>query len=613
VPAAAPTTSDELLGLIRKSGVLPESFAPESKLPADPVHAANLLVKKGHLTAFQARMLLAGKVRGFRLGDYVIRDQIGQGGMGAVYLAVHQTLGRKVAIKVLPGASAADRLALERFLREARTAAALDHPNIVKLYDVCRQDELRYLVLEYVEGQTLQAVMQTGGISQSRAVGYVAQAAAGLQHAHEKGFIHRDIKPGNLILTADDTVKILDMGLARSIKKEDGLTEAFDRGAIVGTADYVAPEQAMNAPNVDIRADIYSLGVTFYSLVTGRPPFDGSTASKLVQHQLKDAPSLTKLDKTIPPKLAAVVAKMMAKRPEDRYATPADVILALQPWLSNNPKLMAGVSRTEAANNRLSSENLLGGGGPAATRKLPPWVWAAAGGGALAVIATVVAIAMMGGGNTPKTSIGTFTPPATQPTAPPVQPTPPTGRPTTSPTAPVNPAAVAKKWTDGKVVYALDLSQQKPFQVDGGSNGMSNKTGDGDFPAGWSVKTWIADHRAKGFADTTAGGPAIGAKAVAGNAILFSPEIDFTGKWVKVRFEYQSTAAEKLCTVRVREMTSQKTDNTNLPAVAAWTPFEKVYDVAAFKNALRVEFHNSDAGTELRLRNFQVVVTEPAK
>jgi serine/threonine protein kinase len=612
VPAAVPATTADLVELIRKSGILADAASTDvvlgRSLPADPVHAANVLVRKGVLTQFQARMLLAGKIRGFRLGDYVIQDQIGQGGMGAVYLGVHQTLNRKVGIKVLPQAHTTDKVALERFLREARTAAALDHPNIVKLYDVAKQGEVRYLVMEYVEGQTLDKLIQTGGIAPNRAVGYIAQAAAGLQHAFEKGFIHRDIKPANLILTKDDTVKILDMGLARSLSNKDGLTEALDKGAVVGTADYVSPEQAMNQPGIDIRTDIYSLGVTFFTLVTGRPPFDGNTASKLVQHQLKEVPSISNLDKTFPPKLAAVVSKMMAKKPDDRYRTPADVIVALQPWLIESPSLLAAVNRTEAANNgRLSSRNLRDEP-PLPTKKVPMWLWAVVGGLALVALAGgyFVATLLMGSGKPTNTGSGvTVTP--THPDS-----TPPTTTPVTPPTDKKPPAVTPtpdKTWTDGKVLYALDLTNQKPFTVDGSTAGMSNKIGDGDFPEGWSVKTWAIENRAKGFADDTAGGPSIGVRSVAGNAILFSPEIAFTGKHVKLRFEYISSATDKLCTVRFREMSSTKTVNDNLLKTDQWIRFERVYDVSAFKQAIRVEFHNSDKGTDLRIRNFQVLET----
>ena len=190
--------------------------------------------------------------------------------MGTVYLAEHATLRRRVAIKVLAKADAAGPAGVERFLREARSAAALDHPNIVRLYDVGRQGPMHYLVMEHVDGQTLEQVLTRGPIPCGRAAEYIAQAAAGLQHAYEKGFVHRDIKPANLMLARDGTVKILDMGLARSFDTEDNLTERLEQGVILGTADYISPEQAINSPDVDVRADIYSLGATFFALVTGQ-------------------------------------------------------------------------------------------------------------------------------------------------------------------------------------------------------------------------------------------------------------------------------------------------------------------------------------------------------
>jgi hypothetical protein len=200
---------------------------------------------------------------------------------------------------------------------------------------------------------------------------------------------------------------------------------------------------------------------------------------------------------------------------------------------------------------------------------------------------------------------------ATRPTLPTAPPDTPPTKPAAGGTTPTRPAPPPVTWADGQVLYALDLGTQQPFEVDGTTMGMSGKTGPGDFPDGWSVKTWKAEDRAKGFADTTAGGPALGAKPVAGNAILFSPEIDFkNARFVKLKFEYQSAASEKLCTVRVREMGAMKTDNENLRPAGEWTRFEKVYDVSAFKNAVRVEFHNSDKGTDLRVRNFRLLATE---
>jgi serine/threonine protein kinase len=350
----APTSSPELIDLIRKSGLVsPDKLAGLSDLalPEEAPKAAATLVAQGFITRFQAQQLLAGRHRGFRLGTYVIQDILGRGGMGAVYLAEHTDLHRKVAIKVLvPGKDEDQKLALERFLREARAAAALDHPNIVRIFDVSRHNEVPYLVMEYVEGQTLQHVLDHDGpIHYQTATDYIAQAAAGLQHAHEKHFVHRDIKPGNLMLDTTGTVKILDMGLARSADSQDKLTERLDNGAVVGTADFIAPEQALNQPAIDGRADIYSLGATFFALLIGKPPFEGNTTQKLLQHQLRSAPKLASLDRTLPKGLSAVVAKMLAKKPADRYQIAAEVIAALTPWLANSSRILAALSRTSLA------------------------------------------------------------------------------------------------------------------------------------------------------------------------------------------------------------------------------------------------------------------------
>jgi eukaryotic-like serine/threonine-protein kinase len=350
----APTSSPEFLDLLKKSGLLaPDRVAALSDLglPDDPQKAANKLIAQGLLTRFQATQLLAGRHKGFRIGGYVIKDMLGRGGMGAVYLAEHLELHRKVAIKILvPGRDEDQVLALERFIREARSAAALDHPNIVRIFDVARHNDVPYLVMEYVDGETLQQVLdRDGAVPYPIATEYVAQAAAGLQHAHEKGFIHRDIKPGNLMRDKSGLIKILDMGLARSSTGGDNLTERLDNGAVVGTADFIAPEQALNQPNIDGRADIYSLGASFFALIIGKPPFEGNTTQKLLQHQLRSAPKLAALDATLPKGLSAVVAKMLAKKPEDRYQTPAEVIAALAPWMGNSSRILAGISKTNLA------------------------------------------------------------------------------------------------------------------------------------------------------------------------------------------------------------------------------------------------------------------------
>ncbi|HEY3789755.1 MAG TPA: serine/threonine-protein kinase [Urbifossiella sp.] len=352
----APKSPADLLELISKSGIAsPDCLAAitdAAPLPVEPRKAAAALIQKGIITRFQAEQLLQGRHKGFVLGPHIVLDLLGRGGMGAVYLAEHQDLHRKVAIKVMVAPRDEDqRLANERFLREARAAAALDHPNIVRIFDVSRHQGTPYLAMEYVDGETLQQVLDRDGcLPPTTASDAIAQAAAGLQHAHERGFVHRDIKPGNLIRDRAGIVKILDMGLARSFDDpKQKLTENLDSGAVVGTADFIAPEQALNLPGIDIRADIYSLGATFFTLIAGKTPFEGNTTQKLLHHQLKSAPRLNEFDPTVPEKLSNIVAKMMAKKPADRYQTPGEVIAALSPWLGNSARVVAGLSRTNLA------------------------------------------------------------------------------------------------------------------------------------------------------------------------------------------------------------------------------------------------------------------------
>jgi serine/threonine protein kinase len=337
---STPTTSDELLTLLRKSGLLDEKILKsldneESDLPANPQECAEVLVRKRWLTSFQAKQLLLGKFRGLILASYKILQPIGKGGMGIVFLAEHMSLKRKVAIKVLDKSRSQDENTLKRFQREARAAAALDHPNIVRLHDISQGAGVHFLVMEYVEGSDLQSFMaKSGALHYMQAVQYIAQAASGLHHAHEKGFVHRDIKPSNLILSRDGTIKILDLGLARRFSnQDDNLTGILgEEDQVAGTVDFISPEQSLGKL-VDERSDIYSLGATLYALITGHPPYRGTTAQKLAQVQLSDPPRLTKLKGIVPPVLSEVVAKMMAKNPIDRHQSAHDVMDALSPWL----------------------------------------------------------------------------------------------------------------------------------------------------------------------------------------------------------------------------------------------------------------------------------------
>ncbi len=334
-----PTRLPDLLALVRASGLVDEArlqtLLESEGLPDDPVQALDALVRAGLLTAFHACHLRQGRFRGFVLGPYRVLQPLGKGGMGLVYLAEHRTLGQRVALKVLRTDLPCSPGALERFYREGRAAAALDHPNIVRVQDVCRSDDdHHFLAMEYVEGKSLEDVIQEEGrLSLARAVDYALQVARGLGHAHERGLVHRDIKPGNLLLDRQGTVKILDMGLARFYTdKDDKLTERVG-GGILGSPDYIAPEQALN--KLDTRSDIYSLGATLYCLLLGRPPFPFNTArQKLLAHQMNRVTPPHCQDANIPPELSAAVVRMLAREPDARYQTIDEVIAALEPWLS---------------------------------------------------------------------------------------------------------------------------------------------------------------------------------------------------------------------------------------------------------------------------------------
>jgi serine/threonine protein kinase len=235
----------------------------------------------------------------------------------------------------LPTARSENPAALARFYREARAAGALDHPNLVKAHDVGQDNGLHFLVMEYVDGSSLQQlVSRFGPLSIERSAHYVRQAAQGLHAAHAAGLVHRDIKPANILLDHHGVIRVLDLGLARfSCDNEDPLTLKFDNNNVLGTADYVAPEQALNSHEVDSRADIYSLGATFYFLLTGRPLFpEGQITHKLIWHQTRQPTPVRQLRPEVPGKLAAVVERMIDKQPGRRYQTAEEVIEALLPW-----------------------------------------------------------------------------------------------------------------------------------------------------------------------------------------------------------------------------------------------------------------------------------------
>jgi serine/threonine protein kinase len=340
-------TVSEFLDLVRRSQLVEEdqltkflgalSARNGRKLPDQPDKLSAEMVAAGLLTEWQSEKLLAGKHKGFMLGKYKLLRHLGKGGMSQVYLAEHTLMKRKVAIKVLPANRVEDSTYLERFRIEARAAAKLDDPNIVRAYDIDVHDgKTHFIVMEYVEGQDLhQLVRDKGPLPFEKAADYIAQVARGLAHAHQMGLVHRDIKPANCLLDKNETVKLLDMGLARLIDDEASLTLDNNEN-VLGTADYLAPEQALNSHKADSRADIYSLGCTLYFLLTGHPPFpDGTISERLIKHQVEQAPSIFKDRPDAPSVLVNICNRMMAKKADDRYQTAGDVAERLAEWLGD--------------------------------------------------------------------------------------------------------------------------------------------------------------------------------------------------------------------------------------------------------------------------------------
>ncbi len=266
---------------------------------------------------------------------YRLEEMLGAGGMGVVYRARHQLMGRTVALKVIHRHLMEKPAAVERFRREVKAVAALSHANIVTAYDADQVGERHFLVMEYVAGVTLaQLLKDKGPIEPARSCDYIRQAALGLQHAHERGLVHRDLKPGNLIVTPDGQVKILDLGLARLGEiSQEASGDLTDAGTVMGSVDYLAPEQADDPRHADIRADIYSLGCTLYHLLTGRPPFpEGTLMQRLKAHAQRAPAPLVRAGVAMPAGLDRIVNRMLAKEPRQRYQTPSEVAEALAPY-----------------------------------------------------------------------------------------------------------------------------------------------------------------------------------------------------------------------------------------------------------------------------------------
>ncbi|MGN6547336.1 MAG: serine/threonine protein kinase [Aureliella sp.] len=340
----AKVTAEKLVELVEKSQLTtPEALEKAlqaireengGQLPDDPVALAKALQRHNIVTHWHCEKLLQGRYKGFFLGKHKLLGHLGSGGMSSVYLAEHTKMHDKRAIKVLPRSRLGNSSYLARFQLEAKAIASLNHPNIVRAHDIDNEGDTHYIVMEYVDGLDLQSmVKKKGPLPFAQVADFIAQAARGLQHAHDIGMIHRDVKPANLLVNSQGKIKLLDLGLALfSDDSQASLTMDFNDN-VLGTADYLAPEQALNSHRVDHRADIYGLGCTMYYLLTGSAPFpEGSIAQRIAKHQSTMPTEIRKLRPDCPGELEGICVKMIQKDPKFRYGTANMVADVLEAW-----------------------------------------------------------------------------------------------------------------------------------------------------------------------------------------------------------------------------------------------------------------------------------------
>jgi eukaryotic-like serine/threonine-protein kinase len=344
--SVVPCSVESFLKTILRSGVLDRQQLRQAlrNVPADQRQdaeaVADHLVNAGKLSRFQASKLLRGMALGLVLGPFHVLAPIGKGGMGTVYLARDSRSQQLVALKVLsPKRAREEERLLARFRREMEMCQRVAHPHLAWTYEVGLCQGVYYIAMEYIPGKNLyRLVSDEGPLPVPRAARLFAEVAIALDHAHNQGLIHRDMKPSNIIITPHDHAKVLDLGLALVQGEVPVEREVIGgRGYVVGTMDYIAPEQTENAAKVDPRSDIYSLGCTLYFALTGQPPFPGGTALEKIQRQRGEDPlPVPQLNATVPPAFIGLLRKMMAKDPEQRFATAAEVQEKLLPWVSGD-------------------------------------------------------------------------------------------------------------------------------------------------------------------------------------------------------------------------------------------------------------------------------------
>ena len=341
-------TVEDFLKTVLKSGLLDRAQLRDAlrDVPKgqreDPQALAEHLVRKGKLSRFQAKKILRGAGKGLLLGHYQVLSPIGRGGMSTVYLARDERSGELVALKLLPPSRwrNEERL-LARFQREMELSRRVAHPHVAWTYesDICQR--VYYIAMEYIPGKNLSRVVSEGGpLAVPRAARLMAEVASALEHAHNQGLIHRDLKPSNIMVTPNDHAKVLDLGLALIQGEQADLQVIGGQGYIVGTMDYIAPEQTTDAAGVDRRSDIYSLGCTLYFALTGQPPFPGGTGrDKIRRHRREEPVPLAELAPSVPAGLARFIGQMMAKDPDARPPSAAAVEEELRSWATGDPIL----------------------------------------------------------------------------------------------------------------------------------------------------------------------------------------------------------------------------------------------------------------------------------